>query len=154
MNKPSISPKKSRFKQGIYVPKNPDKYIGTGEIRYRSSWEKRLMCWLDSHSSVVYWNSENLCIPYLSPVDNKLHRYYVDFLAKMKLRDGSIKTYAIEVKPKTEMLPPRKNKNKERMITETITYVTNQAKWSHAREYCSKLGIEFIVLNEYDLGIA
>jgi hypothetical protein len=153
MTKPSIS-KKSRYRQGTYTPKNPDKYIGDGEIRYRSSWELRLCKWLDNHQSVVCWNSEGMVVPYLSPVDNKQHKYYVDFLAKMKLKDGTIKTYAIEIKPKKEMIPPRKNKNKERMITEVTTFVTNQAKWAHAKEYCDKLGISFLVLNEHDLGIA
>jgi len=153
MSKPSIS-KKSRFNQGTYVPSNPEKYIGTSDIRYRSSWEKRLMKWLDCNPSVISWNSEDFIIPYMSPIDNKQHKYHVDFLAKMRLKDGSIKTYAIEVKPKAEMLPPKKNRNKERMITEVTTYVTNQAKWAHAKEYCDKLDIAFIVLNEYDLGIA
>jgi len=153
MNKPSIL-KKSRFNQGIYTPIHPEKYIGAADIIYRSSWEKILMRWLDSNTSVVSWNSEDFIIPYISPIDNKQHKYYIDFLAKIKLKDGSIKTYAIEVKPKAEMLPPKKNRNKERMITEVTTYVTNQAKWAHAKEYCNKLGIAFIVLNEYDLGIA
>lgn len=153
MEKPSIS-KKSRYRQGIYAPRNPDKYMGQGEIRYRSSWELRLCKWLDGHQSVLLWNSEGLIIPYLSPVDNKQHKYYVDFLAKMKLKDGTVKTYAIEVKPKSQCLPPKKNRNKERMITEVTTYVTNQAKWAHAKEYCDKLGISFLVLNENDLGIA
>ena len=153
MEKPSIS-KKSRYRQGIYIPKNPDKYVGQGEIRYRSSWELRMLKWLDNHPSVIFFNSEGLIVPYLSPVDNKQHKYYVDFLAKMKLKDGSEKTYAIEIKPKKEMLPPRKNRNKERMITEVTTYITNQAKWAHAKEFCDKLGISFLVLNENDLGIA
>jgi len=138
-----------------WKPRNPEKYVGDiNNIITRSSWEKRLMKWLDSNSAVISWNSEDFIIPYMSPVDNRQHKYHVDFLAKMRLRDGSIKTYAIEVKPKAEMLPPKKNRNKERMIIEVTTYVTNQAKWAHAKEYCDKLGIAFIVLNEYDLGIA
>lgn len=153
MDKPSIS-KKSRYKQGVYTPKNPEKYMGAGAIVYRSGWELRLMKWLDGHPSVVLWNSEGLVVPYLSPVDNRQHRYYVDFLAKMVLKDGSVKTYAIEVKPKAQCLPPRKNRNKERMIVEVSTYVVNQAKWAHAKAHCDKLGIAFLVLNENDLGIA
>jgi hypothetical protein len=112
------------------------------------------MKWLDNHNSVIIWNSEGMIVPYLSPVDNKEHKYYVDFLAKMRRKDGTVMTYAIEVKPAKEMLPPRKNKNKERMITEVTTYVTNQAKWAYARAYCEQRGIAFLVLNEHDLGIA
>lgn len=152
MTKPSIS-KKSRYQQGIYVPLNPEKYEGDGDIRYRSGWEKRLMRWFDINTSVILWNSEGLVVPYLSPIDNNVHRYYVDFLAKMRLKDGSIRTYAIEVKPKSQMLPS-KAKNRQRLLTETSTYLVNQAKWTYAKEYCLKLGVAFIVLNEEDLGIA
>ena len=152
MSKPTIS-KKSRYQQGIYVPLNPEKYEGDGDIRYRSGWEKRLMRWFDINPSVMLWNSEGLVVPYLSPIDNSVHRYYVDFLAKMRLKDGSIRTYAIEVKPKIQCLKPKPSKNKIRMITEVTAYVINQAKWTHAEAYCNKLGIKFLVLNEEDLGI-
>jgi hypothetical protein len=137
-----------------WKPRNPEKYVGDiNNIIARSSWEIKFLNWLDGHPSVVCWNSENLCVPYLSPVDNKQHRYYVDFLAKMRLKDGSIKTYAIEVKPKAQCLKPKPSKNKTRMITEMSTYIVNQAKWTYAEAYCNKLGIKFLVLNEEDLGI-
>jgi hypothetical protein len=148
--------KSSRYpKPRKWTPKNPEKYVGDlNNIIARSSWEIKLLNWLDGNPSVIIYNSEGLIVPYLSPVDNKEHKYYVDFLAKMRLKDGTIKTYAIEVKPAKEMVPPRKNKNKERMITEVTTYVTNQAKWAYAKEYCESRGIVFLVLNEHDLGIA
>lgn len=152
MAKPTIS-KTSRYRQGIFVPTNPDKYIGESEIRYRSSWELRVCKWFDNHPSVLFWNSESLIVNYMSPVDSKMHRYYVDFVAKMKRRDGSIKTYAIEIKPEAQCNPPKNNKNRQRMLTETVTYVTNQAKWKTAKEYCAKLGMEFIVLTEKDIGL-
>ena len=141
----------SRYKQGKFVPKNLNKYIGIkSEIFYRSSWEYRYMMWLDENESVLAWNSEGAVIPYFSPVDQKMHRYFVDFLAKMRTRDGSEKTYAIEVKPKVQMLPPT-TKNKIRLVEETMTYVVNQAKWEAARTHFSKMGIHFIVINEDDL---
>ncbi len=152
--KPSIS-KKSKYHQGIFVPVHPEKYVGKSQISYRSSWELRLMKWLDNHQSIICWNSEDFIVKYVSPIDNRQHKYYIDFVAKMKLRDGSEKTYAIEVKPLKEMLPPsNKIKNKQRLLTETTTYIVNQAKWTTAKEYCMKIGIEFIVLNENDLGIS
>lgn len=138
-----------------WKPKNPEKYVGdVNNIIARSSWEIKLLNWLDTSPSVINYNSEGLVVPYLSPIDNGPHKYYVDFLAKMRLKDGSVKTYAIEVKPKAQCLPPRKTRNKERMITEVTTYVVNQAKWNHAKAFCEKLGIAFLVLNEEDLGIA
>jgi hypothetical protein len=144
-----------RPKPRKWVPKHPEKYIGdVNNIIARSSWEIKMLNWLDNHPSVICFNSEGLVVPYLSPVDNRQHRYYVDFLAKMVLKDGSVKTYAIEVKPKAQCMKPKPNKNKARMITEMTTYIINQAKWVHANEHCTKLGIMFLVLNEEDLGIA
>ena len=138
-----------------WKPRNPEKYVGDiNNIIARSSWEIKLLNWLDASPAVISFNSEGLVVPYLSPIDNSMHRYYVDFLAKMRLKDGSIRTYAIEVKPKAQCLPPRKNRNKERMITEVTAYVVNQAKWTYAKAHCEKLGVAFLVLNEEDLGIA
>lgn len=152
--KPSISAK-SKYKQGIFIPVHPEKYVGSSQIKYRSSWELRLMKWLDNHPSIICWNSEDFIVKYVSPLDNKQHKYYIDFVAKMRLKDGSEKTYAIEVKPLKEMVPPSNRiRNKQRLLIETTTYIVNQAKWETAKEYCTKIGIEFIVLNETDLGIS
>jgi len=152
MTKPSIS-KKSRYTQGVYTPVHPEKYIGESEVVYRSSWEKRLMGFLDNNNSVLFWNSESAIVKYVSPLDNKIHKYYVDFLAKMKLKDGSIKTYAIELKPIMQTKMPLPNKNKERFLQEMSTYLVNQAKWKTATEYFAKMNVEFMVLTEKDLGI-
>ena len=145
--------KKSRYKNGYYVPVYPDKYIGNPEnIIYRSSWEKRVCEWFDLTTSVVYWNSEGLVIPYFYNVDNKFHKYHIDFIAKIKNRQGDVKTYAIEVKPEKEQLPP-KTKNQKRLNTEVPVYLKNQCKWDAAKAFCIEKGMEFLVLNEYDLGI-
>lgn len=143
-----------KYKQGKFVPQNPEKYIGKkgDEIIYRSSWEHRICKWFDQNSSVLYWNSEGFIVPYLSPVDHKMHRYYVDFVAQIKNRSGEIKTYAIEVKPAAQMDVPT-TKNRKRLLEETLTFSVNQAKWNAAKEFFAKKNVQFIVLNEYDLGI-
>lgn len=153
MNKPSISPNKSRYKQGTFVPKNPNKYAGEPPVIYRSSWEKRMMVYFDETASVLLWSSEQLVVPYISPIDNSQHKYYVDFIAKMKLRDGSTKVYAIEIKPHSQCLLPKNNKNKKKQINETQTYLINQAKWLAAEVFCNKRNITFMVLTEKDIGI-
>lgn len=147
--------KSSRYKQGVFVPKNPEKYFGKkGEaIVYRSSWEKRAMDWFDGNQSVLAWNSEGVVVPYYSELDSKMHRYFVDFIAKMRLRDGTEKTYAIEVKPEAQCSPP-KTKNKKRLLLETIEYMKNQAKWKAAKEFFEAKGVSFIVITEFDLGIS
>jgi hypothetical protein len=153
MTKPSLN-SKSRYKQGIYIPKNPSKYIGRdGEsISYRSNWERRVMIWFDMNPGVVAWNSESCIVPYHSLIDNKMHKYYVDFLAKMRRKDGSEKTYAIEVKPYAQTVPPT-TRNKNRLILETHTYITNQAKWEAAKNFFGQQNVSFLVLTEFDLGI-
>ena len=143
----------SRPKTKHWYPKNPKKYMGDPtKIISRSSWETRAMNWLDLNDSVLLWASEEMTVQYYSPIDCKMHRYFPDFLAKMKLKDGSTKTYMIEVKPNKERYPSL-SKNKKTFITEMCTYTVNQAKWKAADEFCKSRGIEFIVLDEYDLGI-
>jgi hypothetical protein len=67
--------------QGYFKPKNPQKYKGDPtNIVYRSSWELKLMTYLDLHKDIVTWGSEELIIPYRSPIDNKIHRYFPDFI--------------------------------------------------------------------------
>jgi len=152
MNNP---PKKSsKYKQGIFISQNPDKYVGDAtNIIYRSSWELRAFKWLDEHPDVLFWNSESLMIPYFYEVDQKMHRYYVDLVAQMKTKTG-IKVFAIEIKPAAETLPPNaKTKNKARLLVQTQTYLKNQAKWKAATAFCASKGIQFIVIDEYDLSI-
>jgi hypothetical protein len=143
----------SRPKPRLWIPKNPKKYVGDSKnIVSRSSWETKTMNWLDENVNVLNWNSEEIIIPYYSPVDMKMHRYFPDFLAQMKLRDGTLKTYLIEVKPNKERTPPTTRVKKQYLI-EMQTYLVNQAKWAAADEFCKSKGIEFIVIDEFDLNI-
>jgi hypothetical protein len=98
--------------KGKFNPKNPNKYNGdASKIQYRSSWELKLMMRFDNHPDVIWWNSEEVVIPYISPIDNKYHRYFVDFLVKIKNKEGLCETLLIEVKPKSQTSPPTKSKN-------------------------------------------
>ena len=140
--------------KGKFTPKNPLKYRGNpSNIIYRSSWELRVMKYLDDNPSVIWWASEELPIPYYSPVDKKKHRYFPDFISKMKLKDGKVMTYIIEVKPDRETRPPTQKKKTKRFIQESITYVINECKWKAATEFCKDHGWEFKILTEKDLGI-
>jgi hypothetical protein len=143
------------YKQGIYTPKNPSKYKGNASnIVYRSSWELRVFKWMDDNPSVLEWASEECVIPYKSPVDNRLHRYFPDIWAKVKGVDGRTKTYLLEIKPEYQANEPKvKKKITKQYITEVCTYAINQAKWKAAREYCMDRKWEFKVLTEKDLGL-
>jgi hypothetical protein len=141
-------------KQGMFKPKNPSKYKGDPTcIIYRSSWELKVMGVLDSNPNVIEWNSEEIIIPYRSPVDGRMHRYFTDFAVKTKKSDGTIEKSIIEIKPKDQCKPPvRKSKKpSKRYLNEVMTWGVNQAKWEAAREYCKKRGYKFQILTEDDL---
>ena len=55
------------YAQGIYVPKNPQKYVGNHKPKYRSGWEMTFMMFLDNNESILQWASEPLRIPYRHP---------------------------------------------------------------------------------------
>jgi hypothetical protein len=147
-----------RFKklhQGIFKPRNPSKYIGNvNNIIYRSGWERKFMCYLDSHSDVIEWSSEEIAIPYLSPIDNRYHRYFPDFVVKKKSKDGLTETVIIEIKPKVQTKQPEvKDKVTKQYLHEVFTWGQNQAKWKACEEYCKKRGFRFCILTENELGI-
>ena len=141
--------------KGKFRPKNPKKYGGDPtNIIYRSLWELKLMKYLDENANVIEWRSEELVIPYVSPVDNRMHRYFPDFLVKMRLRDNTTKTMLLEVKPAAQTREPEiPSRQTKKFITEVVTYGVNQSKWKAAREYCADRGWEFRLITEKELGI-
>ena len=141
--------------RGIYRPKNPKKYVGdANNIIYRSSWECRVMSWLDNNDDILSWASEELHIFYISPVDGRTHRYFPDFVIKVKTKDGKTKTMVIEVKPERQTIAPEKKKRvTKQYINEVVTYGVNTAKWKAAEEFCLDRGWEFKIITEKHLGI-
>jgi hypothetical protein len=140
--------------KGFFKPINTNKYNGDpNKIVYRSSWELRVMKWFDNHPDVIWWCSEELTIPYYNPIDQKMHRYFPDFIVKMKKRDGKVMTYVLEVKPYSQTQKPEKKRKTQKFINESVTYVINQSKWKAADEFCQEHGWEFKILTEHELGI-
>ena len=140
--------------KGTFKPKNPTKYNGNANnVIYRSLWELRVMKYLDDHPEVIWWASEELIIPYYNPIDNKKHRYFPDFVAKMKRKDGTVMTYVIEVKPEIQTKKPEQKRKTKRYIQESMTYVINQSKWKAATEFCKDHGWEFKIITEKHLGL-
>lgn len=140
--------------KGKYNPEHPKKYIGNVKnIVYRSMWERRFMKYCDTNINVVKWSSEELVIPYFSPVDRKMHRYYPDFLITVSNKDGIHKTIVVEVKPKRECkAPKKKTKITPRYLTEMKTWSVNEAKWKYAKEFCKDRGWEFKIVTEDHVG--
>ena len=141
--------------KGKYYPLNPKKYKGNpSQVVYRSLWERKLMVYCDKNEKVLEWGSEEIIIPYMSPKDGRLHRYFPDFYMKVKETDGRIKKYVIEVKPLKQCSPPKKPKRQTKgYIREAFEYAKNQAKWKEAREWCADRQWEFKVVTEKELGI-
>ena len=141
--------------KGKYYPSYPRKYKGDPtNIIYRSLWERKFMVYCDKNQNILEWASEEIAIPYRSPIDNRVHRYFPDFYMKVKEVNGKIKRYVIEVKPAKQTKPPTKPKRQTKgYIREAYEYAKNQAKWKMAREFCADRMWEFKVVTEKELGI-
>ena len=139
---------------GKFIPTNIAKYRGdVKKIVYRSLWERRFMVYCDNTSAILQWGSEEVIIPYVSPLDGRRHRYFPDFYIKVRQRDKTIKKMIIEVKPKIQCGPPKTPKRRtKRYINEVRTWGVNEAKWKAAIEWCVDRGMEFKILTEDHVG--
>jgi hypothetical protein len=148
-------PRDSKYNQGRFHPQNPQKYKGNvNNIIYRSSWELKFMKWCDLSENILEYGSEEFWIPYLSPVDNRVHRYFPDFIIKVKENSGQIKTYIVEVKPEKQTVPPKqRSRVTKSYLYEAQTYAVNQAKWEAAKEWCADRMLNFMIITEKELGI-
>lgn len=118
-------------------------------IIMRSSWETRFAIWCDKNPQIEKWSSEETVVPYVSPIDGRPHRYFVDF----KIRTSNGKTYLVEIKPKKQTLPPEGTRKTKQYLTEVSTYLVNQAKWEYAKRYAKERNWEFVIITEDNLGI-
>ena len=137
--------------KGRYNPVNPKKYKGNPQnIIYRSLWERKFMVYCDTNDKVLEWGSEEIIIPYISPWDGKVHRYFPDFYIKVKQSSGNLKKFIIEVKPKSQCKQPIKNPKRRttKWFNEVKTFAINQAKWKYAKEFCEDKGMEFKIFTE------
>lgn len=144
-----------KYHQGIFTPKNANKYVGdSSNIVYRSGWEKKLFIWLDNNPSIIKWFSEELVIPYVSPVDGRVHRYFVDVGMEYKTNRGEIKRAIIEVKPYAQTkMPEQRKKTTQKYLTEVQTYAVNKSKWMAATEWAKQNGFDFVILTEKELKV-
>lgn len=141
--------------KGKYQPSHPRKYKGNpSNIIYRSLWERKFMVYCDKNENILEWGSEEVVVPYHSPIDNRYHRYFPDFYIKVRESNGKIKKMIIEIKPFKQCVEPKVQKKKTKgYIYEVMEYAKNQAKWEAAKEWCLDRGYEFKVLTENELGI-
>jgi hypothetical protein len=140
---------------GKYRPTYTKKYKGDPtNIIYRSLWELKFMKYCDLNENVLEWGSEEIVIPYISPLDNRVHRYFPDFYVRVRSKTGRIEKLIIEIKPHKQTTPPKKQSRRtKKYITEVTTYAVNEAKWAAAREYCKDRRWEFKILTEKELKV-
>ena len=157
--------------KGRYKPTHPEKYNGDPtKVIYRSLWERRVMVTLDTSENIKWWASESIAIPYLSPMDGRVHKYYPDFLISVvnpelpilganlrfnspirKCNEQQCKEYIIlcEVKHKKQCVPPNpKRKKTKSLLKETMTYHINTAKWKSAQKVADYNKWSFMIFNE------
>ncbi len=141
--------------RGRYKPLHPEKYTGNPtKIIYRSLWERRFMNYCDKNKNILEWGSEEISLPYRSPLDGKIHRYFPDFYIKIRENNGSVQKYIIEVKPKKQTIEPKVQRKKTKgYIFEVTEWARNQAKWKVAEEYCDDRRWKFKIITEDELGI-
>lgn len=141
--------------KGKFQPSNIEKYRGDHRnVIYRSLWERKFMVYCDRNANILEWGSEEIVIPYRSPLDGRIHRYFPDFYIKVKENNGNIQKYIIEVKPKKQCIEPKKQKERTKTYLREVTeYAKNQAKWKAAKEYCEDRRLQFKILTEDHLGV-
>ena len=148
--------------KGRYRPTNIEKYKGDPtKIIYRSSWELKFFRYIDRHPDIIWWQSEEISIPYISPIDGKPHRYYPDVVLQRRVGEDKYEIVMIEIKPEKQTRAPdlsKRNATKtgrisRRYLNEVKNYGVNEAKWEQARNYCKQRGWRFEVMTEKHLGI-
>jgi hypothetical protein len=136
----------SKFAQGAYIVKNPQKYVGKGTPRYRSGWEHAFMRFCDNNEHILQWASESISIPYRNPITGKQSIYVPDFLITYRTRNNTMIAEVIEIKPKKQSVVESKMKANERAVV-----AVNYAKWDAATKWCKKQGLLFRVVTEDQL---
>lgn len=141
--------------KGKFRPKFPEKYKGDPtNIIYRSLWERNCMIYFDQNPNVLNWSSEEIIIPYKSPIDGKWHRYFPDFVIRVRNKYNQTETYVIEVKPYKETKEPEiKKRITKQYLYEVQTWGINSAKWNAAKEFCDDRKWKFKIITERELKI-
>ena len=152
-------------KQGWYKIQNSSKHLipgdrfmqsfneATNSVLYKSGLELKAIRYCDLSPKIKKWSLEPYPIKYRKPTDNRVHRYYVDLY--VEYATGA--RFLIEIKPSTQIVPPRMPKKQTRKSLLTfqraqVTFGINTAKWDAAAAFAEKFGMTFAFLTEKELG--
>ena len=136
----------NNFRQGFYLVKNPQKYVGKGKPKYRSGWEFTFMLFLDNNDHILQWASESVSIPYRNPLTGKMSTYVPDFIVTYRGPNNTTRAELIEIKPKGQSIIEEKMKSRDRAVI-----AINYAKWDVAYKWAKQHGLTFRVLTENDI---
>lgn len=136
----------SRTLSGEYSPINPEKYVGSYPIVWRSTWELTICRMLDMHDSIDQWASESLKIPYFNPLTQRQTVYVPDFMVEFQDRNGKMHLEVWEIKPSKET-----HLNEARSSRDRAALAVNAMKWKAAQEWCNARGAKFRVITENDI---
>ena len=137
---------KPKYAQGIFIPTNPQKYVGNHKPKYRSGWEFTFMQFCDKNKNVLQWASEAIIIPYMHPLTGKRTNYIPDFLVVYENKHGQQRAEIVEIKPKKQSVIESKMSAQNKLVV-----AVNHAKWQAANAYCKRNGLLFRVITEDDL---
>ena len=136
----------SKFVQGTFEVKNPQKYVGKGKPRYRSGWEFSFMTFCDNNENILQWASESVAIPYRNPITGKMTQYIPDFLVQYRTKNNKVVTELIEIRPKKQSVIESKASQRDKAIV-----AVNYAKWDAAQKWARRNGLVFRVITEDDI---
>ena len=136
----------NRWSQGLFQPKNTNKYVGKKTPKYRSSWEWAFMRFCDNNPAVISWASEAITIPYRNPLTGKGTVYVPDFIVMYQDKRGNKHAELIEIKPKAQTMLTEKTREKEK-----LSIAINHAKWEAAAKWAKHNGLRFRVVTEDDI---
>jgi hypothetical protein len=131
------------YVQGQYTPVNPEKYVGSYPIIFRSSWEHKVMVMFDTNPNISSWASESLKIPYQNPFTGKYTVYVPDFVVTYVDAKGNQKAEIIEVKPAKETFLEQAKSQRAKAAVALNTF-----KWAAAQAFARHHGMTFRVMNE------
>lgn len=148
---------KYKSRKGWYRLVHPEKFIkpldgymksfdGT-RVEYKSALELSAFRYFDFNPVVKKWSLEPFGIPYVSPLDGKVHRYYIDAFVEFISGDK----FLVEIKCEAETKKPTKPRSPRQVPgyqDKLKTYATNAAKWKQAHSFCEKQGLKFLILTE------
>ena len=75
------------------------------------------MVYCDKNENILEQGSEEVIVPYRSPIDNRYHRYFPDFYIEVRESTGKITKMIVEIKPYKQCIEPRVQKKRLKVIS-------------------------------------